>query len=188
MTRISALGGLAAWAFRKRRGGDAGSPMVTRQCPLSLHSSAAWTCWKTVRCFLGRASDWPGGESAVQVSRNGLGMAPQGAGARISRRVCRARGTLPQEFDESSDSQRTDGFDESAGVVRDDVEGLRETHQVVVALHGLPVDGVAVFVAMAMAFLVEEPGFDRPAMPRSEVAAFVHVVLMQGFAGEPCVP
>ena len=117
MTRIPALGGLGLSHAAR----EAGGPMVTRQCPLSLHSSAAWTCWKTVRCLLGRASDWPGGESAVlKLVETDLEWRLKALvhGYRVE---SAEREGLPQEFDESSDSQRTDGFDESAGVVRDDV-------------------------------------------------------------------
>ena len=100
----------------------------------------------------------------------------------------RASKGLSEKFDERTHAQRPDDFDKSGGVDGQDVEGVRETHQVVIALHGFPVEREAVLLVVAVTLFDDKPGFDSPAMQCSDVAAFVDVAAMQWFAGEPCMP
>ena len=82
---------------------------------------------------------------------------------------------LSEKFDERPHTQRPDDFDKSGGVDGQDVEGVREMHQVVIALHGFPVEREAVLVVVAVTLFDEKRGFDSPAMPCSDVASFVDV-------------
>ncbi len=74
---------------------------------------------------------------------------------------------------------------EVAGEAGQGVEQVGHTHQVVVALHGVPVQGKGVLVVVALVFFHQEAGLDAPAVACAEVAAFMDVAPSPGATGEP---
>ena len=67
------------------------------------------------------------------------------------------------------------------------MEDVRQAHEEVIALHGIPVQGKGVLVLVALVFLDEEARFDAPAVAGTEVAALMDIVLAERLAGEPGV-
>jgi hypothetical protein len=74
---------------------------------------------------------------------------------------------------------------EVAGEAGQGVEQVGHAHQVVIALHSVPIQGKGVLVVVALVLFHQEAGLDAPAVARAEVAAFVDVVSREGAAGEP---
>ena len=72
-----------------------------------------------------------------------------------------------------------------AGEAGQGVEQVGHAHQVVIALHGVPIQGKGVLVVVALVFFDQEAGLDAPAVACTEVAAFMDVVRRDGTTGEP---
>ncbi|KFB71095.1 MAG: hypothetical protein AW09_003793 [Candidatus Accumulibacter phosphatis] len=64
---------------------------------------------------------------------------------------------------------------------------MRQAHEEVIALHGIPVEGKSMLVVVALVLLDKEARFDAPAMAGTEVAALMDMVLAERLAGEPGV-
>ena len=63
------------------------------------------------------------------------------------------------------------------------------THQVAIALHGVPVQGKGVLVVVAPVYFYQKAGLDAPAVARAEVVAFMAVALRDGaVANAWCCP
>ena len=74
---------------------------------------------------------------------------------------------------------------EVAGEAGQGIEQVGHAHQVVIALHGVPVQGKGMLVVVALVFFHQEARLDTPAVARAEVAAFMDVVWCDGAAGNP---
>lgn len=74
-------------------------------------------------------------------------------------------------------------FVQGLAVASQDVEEVAEAHQLVVALHGIPVVGEAVLVGIAVVLLDQDVDFDAPAVSGTQVAAFVEMGGAQRLGG-----
>jgi hypothetical protein len=54
---------------------------------------------------------------------------------------------------------------------------MRQAHEEVIVLHGIPVEGKGMLVVVALMFFDEEARFDAPALASTEVAALMDIVL-----------
>jgi hypothetical protein len=53
---------------------------------------------------------------------------------------------------------------------------MRQAHQEVIALHGIPVEGKGMLVVVALVLFDEEARFDAPAVAGTEVATLMNVL------------
>jgi hypothetical protein len=67
------------------------------------------------------------------------------------------------------------------------IEDMRQTHQEVVAPHGIPVEGKGMLVVVALVLFDEEARFDAPAVASAEIAALMDILAAERLAGEPGV-
>ena len=64
---------------------------------------------------------------------------------------------------------------------------MRQAHEEVIALHGIPVEGEGMLVVVALMLLDEEARFDAPTVASTEVAALMDILAAERLAGEPGV-
>ncbi len=67
------------------------------------------------------------------------------------------------------------------------MEHVRQAHEAVIALHGIPVQGNGVLVVVALVFRGEETRCDAPAVAGTDSAALMHILAVERLAGEPGV-
>src|ERR671924_154289 len=60
-----------------------------------------------------------------------------------------------------------------------------QTHQIMIALHSIPVVGEGVLIAVPVPFFGLDAHFDAPTLARAEVAALMERVGVQALAGQP---
>ena len=53
---------------------------------------------------------------------------------------------------------------------------MRQAHEEVIALHGIPVEGEGMLVVVALMLLDEEARFDAPTVASTEVAALMDIL------------
>jgi len=73
------------------------------------------------------------------------------------------------------------------GKARQGVEQMRQTHEVVVAFHRVPVLCEGVFVGVALVLFDQKGALDTPAIASTEIAAGMHIQSTEGAAGDPDV-
>jgi len=64
---------------------------------------------------------------------------------------------------------------------------MRQAHEEVIAVHGIPVEGKGMRVVVALMLFDEEARFDAPAVASTEVAALMNILAAERLAGEPGV-
>jgi hypothetical protein len=96
---------------------------------------------------------------------------------------------MAQAFaDEFDESLHPFVGDELLAELRQDVERVSEAHEIVVALHRVPVEREKVLMLVAVALLDKKGLLDAPSVARPQISTFVQVLLRQGFARYPGMP
>jgi len=62
-------------------------------------------------------------------------------------------------------------------LVAGEADAVGHTQEVVIALHGVPIQGKGVLVVVALVFFHPEAGLDAPAEARGEIASFMDAVV-----------
>jgi hypothetical protein len=74
---------------------------------------------------------------------------------------------------------------DTLGGQRQGIHQVRQAHQVMIALQGIPVIREGVFIVVALTLFDQEAGLDAPALAGAQIAALVDVVGVQTLAGQP---
>ena len=88
---------------------------------------------------------------------------------------------------EALNSHLPEQASQGARVAGQGVEQVSDSHQVVVATHGIPVLGEGVFVGIALVLFDQDAALDAPAVAPSQITALVDIVAIERAAGEPGV-
>jgi hypothetical protein len=65
------------------------------------------------------------------------------------------------------------------------IEQVRQAHQIMITLHGIPVVREGVLIAVTLPFFDLHAHFDAPTLARAQVAALMDRVVAQTLAGQP---
>ena len=100
----------------------------------------------------------------------------------------RAGYAFPNEADQASDPRVFDDFGKFLRVSGHNIEHMAQLHQIVVALHDLPLIGEAVLVLIAMMFFHQKARLDGPTGARTQAASLVQVKIVERLTGYPQMP
>ena len=92
---------------------------------------------------------------------------------------------LSNEGDGASHTKLGVEFFEVLGETGQGVEQVGQAHQIVVTLHGIPVQGKGMLILVTLVFFHQEAGLDAPAISCAKIAALMDIVVIEGATGNP---
>src|SRR5688572_12923692 len=93
--------------------------------------------------------------------------------------------TLAHKTQKRLDAEFAHPFGDTPGCERQRIEQVRQAHQSMVALHGIPIVGEGMLVAVTLALFDLHTDFDTPALASGEVTVGMNIVVLEPVAGEP---